>query len=305
MRPPFFSVWLRVWRSLRFWLWAAFGAIVLVTLTQVLAANISSAQPGALKLDVNPTTPQLGDTLVAIVETGPETAPTLKMGSKTYQTFAIAPNRWRALLPTTPLDKPGPLGIQATHGSDASTTTLTLRNRNFPTQSIWLPPGKDSNIDDREYDIVDAFKQRVTPQKLWSGAFVRPNEGPTTTGYGVRRYYNGEFANDYFHRGVDYAGDYGSPVRAAAAGQVALIGHANQGFRVHGNTIGLDHGQGVETIYIHLSRIDVQAGEMVKAGQVIGALGDTGAATGPHLHWGLYVNGQCVDPVPWREQGFD
>jgi murein DD-endopeptidase MepM/ murein hydrolase activator NlpD len=296
----------RRWRSLGW----GFGAIALV----LLMANLAAAVPS--RLTVSPNAPQLGDTLVVAFESAATApAPTVSMGGKTYPVFALAepsaaaqaPSglRFRALLPTTPLDKPGSLAIQANHDGQSVRSSVTLRNRSFPTQSIWLPPGKDGNIDDREYDIVDAFKQRVSPTKYWSGRFLRPNDGPVTTGYGVRRYYNGVFANDYFHRGVDYAGNYGSPVRAAAAGQVALIGRESQGFRVHGNTVGLDHGQGVETIYIHLSRIDVKEGDFVKAGQVIGALGGTGAATGPHLHWGLYVNGQCVDPVPWRERGFD
>ena len=70
------------------------------------------------------------------------------------------------------------------------------------------------------------------------------------------------------------------------------------------NTIGIDHGQGVVSIMIHLSEIDVQEGDMVQAGQEIGAVGTTGASTGPHLHWGLYVNGRSVDPVLWRFEGF-
>lgn len=287
--------WLRSW---------VLGAIAAFSLASLAVANPGGGLGGGLKVSLAPSNPQLGDTLTAIVQSSGDAAPTLSMGGKTYQTFAQG-DRFRALLPTTPLDKPGKLNIVTTGAGESVQTTVNLRNRSFPTQSIWLPPGKDGNIDDREYDIVDAFKQRVTPIKLWSGAFKRPNNGPTTTGYGVRRYYNGEFSKDYFHRGVDYAGNYGSPVLAAAAGEVALIGRESQGFRVHGNTVGLDHGQGVETIYIHLSRIDVKVGDKVKAGQVIGAVGSTGSATGPHLHWGLYVNGQCVDPVPWRERGFE
>jgi len=83
------------------------------------------------------------------------------------------------------------------------------------------------------------------------------------------------------------------------------VGREADGFVIHGNTVGVDHGQGVSSIFIHLSRIDVQEGDVVAAGQRIGAIGATGSATGPNLHWGLYVNGQSVDPVPWREQGFE
>lgn len=87
---------------------------------------------------------------------------------------------------------------------------------------------------------------------------------------------------------------------APAAGRVALVGRVSQGFRIHGNIVGIDHGQGVTSTYLHLSRINVKEGDVVQAGQLIGAVGSTGAVTGPHLHWGLYVQGQSVDPVPWR-----
>jgi murein DD-endopeptidase MepM/ murein hydrolase activator NlpD len=86
---------------------------------------------------------------------------------------------------------------------------------------------------------------------------------------------------------------------------VALVGKVSQGFRVHGNVVGIDHGQGVISIFMHLSRINVQEGDFVKAGEKIGAVGSTGASTGPHLHWGLYVNGQSVDPIPWKSKQID
>lgn len=276
-----------------------FAGVVIILLS---ALFVHPAQ--ALLAQVTPTAPQLGDTLtVALRSEGG--APKLTVGAKTYPAFPIGSNQYRTLLPTTPLDKPGPMTIQVQDGAETQTLNLKLRKRWFPTQRIWLPPGKDSNSDEYEFDRMDAFKAIVSPEKYWSGPFLKPNNGPTTTPYGVRRYYNGVFANDYFHRGVDYAGSYGSPIRASAAGRVALIGREANRFKVHGNCVGLDHGQGVESVYLHLSRIDVKEGDLVKAGQVIGALGGSGAATGPHLHWGLYVFGKSVDPVPWRERGFN
>ncbi|MCF3608141.1 M23 family metallopeptidase [Planktothrix agardhii 1033] len=173
-------------------------------------------------------------------------------------------------------------------------------------QSIWLPPDKEGlEGTDQEFDRVDAFKALVTPEKYWKGPFLRPNAGEITTIYGVRRYYNGEFAEDYYHRGVDYGGAMGSPVVAPAAGRVALVGRESQGFEIHGNVIGLDHGQGVASILMHLNRIDVKEGDFVQPGQVIGTVGSSGASTGPHLHWGLYVQGKAVDPVPWRYAAID
>lgn len=262
-----------------------------------------SAPAQALQVQVTPTNPQLGDTISVVVKPDNPTvssSPTVTLGQKTYDAYVVGPNRFRALLPTTPLDRPGTLQIRVTSAGETKNIAIKLRDRSFPTQSIWLPPGKDQEGTDQEFDRVDAFKALQTPQKFWNGAFLRPNQGEITTVYGVRRYYNGKFAEDYYHRGVDYAGATGSPVVAAAAGRVALVGRESQGFKIHGNVVGIDHGQGVATIYLHLSRINVKEGDMVKAGQVIGAVGATGASTGPHLHWGLYVQGQSVDPVPWR-----
>jgi murein DD-endopeptidase MepM/ murein hydrolase activator NlpD len=294
---------------------AIFGCRVLRTkmkkaiLTGPIVAGILSftVPVQALQVQVTPPNPELGDTLSVIIQVdgnGGET-PKVSLQQKNYPAFPIGNNRFRALLPTTPLEKPGARLLQVSGGGQVQKLNVQVRDRDFPTQSIWLPPGKDSEGTDAEFDRVDAFKALVTPQKFWDGKLLRPNSGEITTIYGVRRYYNGVFAKDYYHRGVDYAGAYGSPVVAPAAGRVSLVGRESQGFKIHGNVVGIDHGQGVASILMHLSRIDVKEGDFVKAGQVIGGLGSTGASTGPHLHWGLYVHGQSVDPVPWRLQGVE
>ncbi|MEG5041289.1 M23 family metallopeptidase [Microcoleus vaginatus GB2-A3] len=292
------------------WPWRQFKANKLTasSIGGIVAGFLSFALPvQALQVVVTPTNPELGDTLSVIIQAdgnGGET-PKVSLQQKNYPAFPIGNGRFRALLPTTPLEKPGARQIQVTGDGQVQKLSVQVRGRDFPTQSIWLPPGKDEEGTDAEFDRVDAFKALVTPEKFWDGQLLRPNSGEITTIYGVRRYYNGVFAQDYYHRGVDYAGAYGSPVVAPAAGRVSLVGRESQGFKIHGNVVGIDHGQGVASILMHLSRIDVKEGDVVKAGQVIGALGSTGASTGPHLHWGLYVHGQSVDPVPWRLQGVE
>ncbi|NEP03743.1 MULTISPECIES: M23 family metallopeptidase [Okeania] len=279
-------------------------SLILAIVTTILVI----ASPGfSQTVQITPTNPQLGDTLsVVIPESIRGATPTVSMDGKTYPFFSIGQNKLRALLPTTPLDRPGTRQLQINTEAGVQNVNVNLQSRSFPTQSIWLPPGKDSlKGTDLEFDRVGAFKKLVTPEKFWNGPFIRPNQGPVSTIYGVRRYYNGEFAENYYHRGVDYADYNGSPVVAPAAGRVALVGLESQGFEIHGNTVGIDHGQGVTSIFIHLSRINVKEGDFVKAGQLIGAVGSTGASTGPHLHWGLYVSGQAVDPVPWRYEGIE
>ncbi len=296
-------------RSFRCSLWQyrlpvsfALGAIALLS---VLITPVLSAPVAPPTVQVQPANPQLGDTLSAVIQGNGSTNPTIAFNQKTYTAFPIGANRYRALLPTTPQFSAGRQPLQVTVDGTVKDLAVQLRDRTFPTQSIWLGNGGGPEGTDYEFDRVDAFKALVTPDKLWNGAFQRPATGEVTTVYGVRRYYNGEFAEDYYHRGVDYAGGVGAAIVAPAAGKVVLVGRVADGFELHGNTIGVDHGQGVASIFIHLSRIDVKEGDTVQAGQTLGGIGSTGAATGPHLHWGLYVNGLAIDPVPWRESGFE
>ena len=281
--------------------------IGLSLLTAIASIVFSVSKAEALQSMLRPNAPKLGDTVSVWIATDKATTPPIvSMNSKQFPAFPMSPNRWRAFIPTTPLDKAGLKKVVVTAEGLQQTITMKLGDRQFPTQSIWIDEsGNSSEPTDYEWDQVSAFKKLVTPQKFWNGAFLRPNEGEISTVFGVQRYYNNVFADDYYHRGVDYAGGVGSPVIAPASGYIRLVGRVAQGFRLHGNTIGLDHGQGVASIFLHLSAIYVKEGDFVKAGQVIGAVGSTGAVTGPHLHWGLYVNGEAIDPVAWRYEGIE
>jgi murein DD-endopeptidase MepM/ murein hydrolase activator NlpD len=278
-----------------------------VTLGLTMGAVSVTLSATALEIEIKPSNPQLGDTISVIIQLDdPNTPPIVNARGTEYPTFPLSSDnrRYRALLPTSPLDRPGQIPIQVTGDGETRNLTLPLRNRSFSTQRITVAGG-GSNATQTELDQVAAFKALVTPEKFWNGEFLRPNAARVSTEYGIRRYYNGVFAQDYYHRGVDYAGASGSAIIAPAAGRVRLIGRESQGFRVHGNTVGIDHGQGVVSIFLHLSRIDVQEGDFVQVGQRIGTVGSTGASTGPHLHWGLYVHGVAVDPVPWRFGGLE
>ncbi len=261
----------------------------------------------APQVRVSPTEAPLGYTFVVEVTTSdpPLPDPAVIMAtpsgeSKRYPISDLGSGRWRALLPSSPLDPPGSRTVVIEgFGVDPIETNLTLQPRQFATQSIRLPPGSTVWASEIEWTQVNGFREQVTPHKHWQGYFVPPAQGPTTTPYGVRRYYDGVFAENYYHRGLDYAGAVGSPVVAPAAGRVGLVGYEAEGYQIHGNTIGIDHGQGVTSVLLHLSRIDVQVGDWVEAGQVVGGIGATGTATGPHLHWGLFVHNIAVDPIPW------
>lgn len=266
------------------------------------------AQPQS-SIQVHPLDPKLGYTISVLVNTSPSLSPelgstqdppTVLFNEETYPTFSIGSGRWRALVPTTPLDTPGSKPLRVTGSSLDQTIMVTLQAREFPIQRITLSP-QVASLEATELEInrIAAFKQQKTPEKHWQGPLLPPSKGGITSVFGVRRYYNGEFAENYYHRGIDYGGGVGSPVTAPASGQVTLVGREAEGFKVNGNVVGINHGQGVTSIFLHLSRIDVKEGDSVKAGQIIGGIGSTGIATGPHLHWGFFVNGVSVDPVPW------
>jgi murein DD-endopeptidase MepM/ murein hydrolase activator NlpD len=127
--------------------------------------------------------------------------------------------------------------------------------------------------------------------RLWTGPFVRPRPSRITSVYGNGREFNGRVTTQ--HLGTDFAGKLGAPVRAAGRAVVALVAN----FYLAGHAVYLDHGGGLMTGYFHLSRVDVEAGDTVAAGQVIGGVGRSGRATGPHLHWIARYGGITVDPT--------
>lgn len=172
---------------------------------------------------------------------------------------------------------------------------VAVKKRWFATQSLWLSEDQLSNYDypgvEREYDEIHWAFRRFSALQAWEGPFLMPVGGPVYTSFGLRRFVNGEDYGE--HRGQDIAAGQGEPVRASNSGTVTLV---RKDYRLHGKTIVLDHGQGVSTIYMHLSSIVVREGDTVGRGAVIGRVGATGVATGPHLHWGIYVHGEAVNP---------
>lgn len=151
-------------------------------------------------------------------------------------------------------------------------------------------------IIDKEEELVTKAKHTVSSKQLWQGSFIKPVSHRISSLYGNRRFLNGKY-NGY-HGGVDFASPMGTPIRATNSGKVILARYFSK-WNSNGNIVFLDHGHGVTSVYIHLSRISVEEGQMVTKGQTIGRVGSTGRSTGPHLHWGLYLNGQNTDGLGW------
>lgn len=137
------------------------------------------------------------------------------------------------------------------------------------------------------------------PAPRWSRLFIRPVDGEITTYFGQGRSINGGPVGA-FHTGVDLANDTGTPVQVAAPGRVAWTG----AMPIRGNSVIVDHGAGVKTGYHHLSAVSSTVGQEVVSGDVIGLVGMTGLATGPHLHWELSLWGVNVDPMTWLTTPF-
>jgi lysostaphin len=203
------------------------------------------------------------------------------------------PSVWRTLL-AIPADlKPGQYQIK----TPSESGTLEVLDAHFPVQHLHLPEGKDNFLMSAgEQSAIDTAKKTVSPEKLWQGKFSLPSTARRSAAFGLKRVVNGRLLGDYYHSGIDFAASLGSPVKACAAGKVIL---ARSGFRLHGNVIAIDHGQGVISLYIHLQKLLVKEGDNVVSGEKIATVGQSGRANGPHLHFGIYVNQTAADPSLW------
>ncbi|MDP3330186.1 M23 family metallopeptidase [Parvibaculum sp.] len=164
------------------------------------------------------------------------------------------------------------------------------RVEGVPQKFVSPPPEAMAQIA-RSTALKDEARKTRAAGTDFTGEFIWPATGPISGVFGSQRYYNGEPRRP--HYGVDVAAPTGTPIRAPAAGIVTL---ASEEMYFEGGLIFLDHGQGVTSLMMHMSRIDVKAGQRVAQGDVLGAVGGTGRATGPHLHWGLYWRGAWLDP---------
>lgn len=180
----------------------------------------------------------------------------------------------------------------------AATVTLTIEARKFPVQRIEGLPEAQVSPDAKTLKRIRSEHARIveiqharTQTPMFDHPFRWPVTGIISGVYGSARILNGEPRAP--HLGVDIAADAGTPIVAPTDGVVVLV--ANLFFT--GNTVMLDHGYGLTSIYAHLSRVDVAPGEHVAPGTVLGLMGQTGRATGPNLHWGVDLNGVAVDPA--------
>lgn len=196
-----------------------------------------------------------------------------------------------------PLSAPlAPRQVIVRSGDAREELQFPIGDKQYASQSLKVAPGQvnlskaDLERVSRDRAIIEHAMSRWTDEPPETMRMPQPIPGVRSSSFGMRRIFNGESRNP--HSGMDIAAPVGTPVRAPIAGTVIDIGD----YFFNGNTVFVDHGRGMISMYCHLSAIDVRPGQHVAAGTTLGKVGMTGRVTGPHLHWGLSLNRAWVDP---------
>jgi murein DD-endopeptidase MepM/ murein hydrolase activator NlpD len=283
-------------QSRRAWAWRAARAWPFVLAVACLGAT--AAARAADKVVLPPDTRVPGG--IAILDLGPgaESPGAVFFGGYRAPVVRTA-DGWKAIVGIPLATEPGRHSVKlvtAPAGDQDHEIGFTVAPREYATQRLTVEPRKADPLPE-DLKRIDAETERteralatytedLSPTWRWAA----PVPGERSDSYGKRRVFNGLPRKP--HSGMDIAAPTGTPIRVPAAGRVVETGD----FFFNGNTVFVDHGQGVLTLYCHLSRIDVKAGELLKEGDVLGLVGATGRVTGAHLHWGVSVNRAMVNP---------
>lgn len=213
---------------------------------------------------------------------------------------AVDRSRCSALVGVDLKRSPGPYDIRIEAGRrdvPLATRTFQVRSRAFPTRRLSVapryvdPPRAVRERISRESKKLQEVWKTTSPRRYWEGGFGFPVPGRPNSSFGKRSILNGKERNP--HTGADFRAAEGTPVMAPNAGRVVLA----EDLYYSGNAVIVDHGQGLYSTLIHLSRIDVRVGQDVERGDIVGLSGSTGRVTGPHLHWSVRLQQARVDPV--------
>ena len=206
--------------------------------------------------------------------------------------------QWIAVVGIPLAEKPGELKLKVSTPSGTSEVPFRITDKSYRTQHLTIKNQRqvDPNPDDLkrisgETKRSNEALSKFTATDIPALQLISPVEGVRSDSYGSRRVFNGQARSP--HSGMDIAAAKGTPIRSPAAGTVVEAGD----FFFNGNTLYIDHGDGLVTMYCHLDTIKVKLGDRVKQGDLVGTVGATGRVTGPHLHWGVALNRAMVDPA--------
>jgi murein DD-endopeptidase MepM/ murein hydrolase activator NlpD len=207
-------------------------------------------------------------------------------------------NKWNAVVGIPLGAKPGSHTLVVRQDSGQThDVAFAVEDKAYETQHITIKDKRKVNPNKLDLERIRKEKKRIqgslalfSQQDDVALALEAPVDGTQSSPFGLRRYFNDQPRKP--HSGLDIAAPKGTPIRAPAAGRVIETGD----FFFNGNTVFLDHGQGLVTMYCHMDRIDVSPGQAVARGDTLGTVGMTGRVTGPHLHWGISLNDARVDP---------
>lgn len=208
---------------------------------------------------------------------------------------------WVALVGIDLTTKPGTFATTVTAtipaGQASTTTSLTIAPKRFPTRRLTVnpamvdpPPTALARIKRDTEKINNAYRSSAM-EALWSGPFARPVLDAANSRFGSRSVFNNTRSSP--HTGADFSSPAGTPIKAPNRGRVRLA----EDLYFSGNTVILDHGLGLFSLFAHLSAFKVQEGDTVSTGDIVGLVGATGRVTGPHLHWAVRATGARIDPL--------
>lgn len=207
-------------------------------------------------------------------------------------------DHWVAVVGIGLATEPGDQYITVDEHNKLYRQTFTITEKEYESQHITLKNKRQVNPNKLDMERINAEKKRIrTALSHWSDdqpsslRLLKPVEGKTSSPYGLRRFFNEQPRKP--HSGLDIAAPSGTLIKAPAPGTVIEQGD----FFFNGNSLFIDHGQGLITMYCHMTQTKVNAGDKVAQGQIIGTVGKTGRATGPHLHWGVSLNDAMVNPL--------
>lgn len=203
---------------------------------------------------------------------------------------------YSGMIATNPNQKVGKTKIILGDDSKKLSDTLDLEIKrvNFGVQNVKLSKSVYNlkATEDENLKIEKALSTKSEIAFFEKPPYESPTSGPIGAKYGVRRYNNGKDTHE-FHKGIDIKAPMGQPIKSIQPGKVLVA----EQFNLNGGTVIVDHGRGMVSAYLHMSKIDVKPGQIVDKRQVLGKVGSTGHSSGPHLHWGLYINRTPVDPM--------